>query len=860
MKNLLLSAFLLVTAPLYAAPHISQIWPGGIIATNGYGSTNGIFWHPPTTIGSAGQVLEWVDSEHTTWVNPSSVSISNVAPKLNGIYYVRDFGAKADGVALDDVSITNGSSKFFSPSASLSSADIGKGVMVYTNLSTALSYTSLAGNNVSNVTSGYLLTTISSVEGPNNATLSDTSLGSVNTTRMIYGTDNSVSVQAAINASLGGELWFERGVYFFNGPIQNPLNQNSVLTIPIGNTNQTFITLKGIGNSFGYYTGYNPTYSSTNGTVLFCATKGTTAYPAFIGANPGLLTNFPTPTVTQGPSGSPFSSVALNLDGIQFMTPANAQIGIINAYYGGGLIARNCTFMNDFWGNINGRVTGGAPCAGVWAPTSTNAFGVIVSGESNNGQEIIDNCWFFGLWLGLRTGDHTDVKDSFFQSCNIGIGNPYLGGHMSAFNTAIQATKYAISGLSGITAIGLPGGEVIADDVWLENNQNDLYGIVSAKVTYLANQRIVITPSIYASGIEQNWRHGGADSFDHTMNDLSRDGFFTFKRNLADNYFFNEIARFYSSTGLVSSLHPDVSSVSMYGESNATKFGWSIVDWTWQPLWSWFYDRNAGGVEFYNIKSNLTPFVVTESAARNTLVLDSTRAYTWSTQPPSNPLNLSNAVPAVTNFSLGVQFVANSDLVVTDLGAWFNAIHTNVAVGLWKEDTTLLASGLVLSNTAVATNFNFVSITPVTLKSGQLYRVAMFSGNTEWYWSETFLATSDATPLSGCYDTTATLGFPVLTNTGSFNAYGPPNFKYHKNAAVTVNGGLQASGGAIADRVTSSTFAFQNTSSPPDSNAFYVAFGNSFGTTNHILQVVTGSLSNYWCNGTNVYSSNALGP
>ncbi len=62
---------------------------------------------------------------------------------------------------------------------------------------------------------------------------------------------------------------------------------------------------------------------------------------------------------------------------------------------------------------------------------------------------------------------------------------------------------------------------------------------------------------------------------------------------------------------------------------------------------------------------------------------------------------------------------------------------------------------------------------------------------------------------------------------------------------------------AIAGHFSSVSFA--STPSAPTSNSFWVVFGNSFGITNYMIQVVSGSMSNYWCEGTNVYAK-ALAP
>jgi len=718
---------------------------------------------------------------------------------INGIVYARQFGAIPDGVVLDDVSTTNGSASFYSPTANFTAGDVGKSVMVYTNLSAAFAYTSTAGNNITNSSASYLVSSIASVEGPHNATLAHTSQGTVNPTRLFYFTDNTAAFQSAINASLGGIVEVERGVYGFSGPLQNILQQNSVLTIPAFNTNQTSITLRGVGNSFGYYTGYNPTTSSTNGTVLFCVTKGTTNYPAFIGCNMGIVTNLLIGSVTSGPLGSPWSSVSLKLEGIQFMTPENAQIGIINAMYGGGLIARDCVFMCDFAGDVARR--------GLKIPTSTNAFGVLAPGSSNNGQDVFENCWFLDLYIGMRPGDHTAIRDSFLAFCDAAIADPYLGGYLSMDNTALQANKYGITGLNGVTGLGSGiGGTAIINDVWLENNQYDLFNILCAKVSYLSSFKINIFPSYYANSIHQWWRNGGATPAAETMQDVNRDGYFTFQRNLSDSSYFNEIARFYSSEAIepISGLNPSLSTVSVYGQSNAVRFGWSIVDWNWAPIGAFLYDRAIPGFELANYKSNCIPFRVSESAARDSLTVDSTETKTWNKSPAYYISPASAFYPS--NYTVGCQITANADMLVTDLGVWCQSLTNGpTAVGIWTASNGVFLGSTVvtLGGGASVSNYNFGTLSlPVYLQAGKSYRIGECVTNNAWFFSSGgYYPTLDAHIDSSWYTTSNSLAFPDAIAGLEGNMYGPVSFKYRRIADVGVGGSLQVRGALLTSQL-----------------------------------------------------------
>ena len=673
-------------------------------------------------------------------IGPVNLNIS-APPRLNGISYAREFGALPGGVALNDVSITNGTGQFYSASGSFAQTDVGHGVIIYTNLATVLSYHSLAGNWVSNVVYPPLLTTIASVQDGQHATLSDVSLATLVPTKMWYGPDETATVQAAIDrivlTNWGGEVVLDAGVHYFNGPLRFPSAQNSVLVIPAFNTNQISLTIRGSGgNSFGYYTGYNPTYASTNGTVLICGTKGSGTQPAFIGGNMGAAQN-----------GSPWSSVALHLVDLQLMIPANASIGLINCGYGGGLMAERCTFISDWWGDLTHR-------ANTMAPTSTNAFGVICPGIANNGANTFRNCWFMGFDQGVVTGDHTTLNDVMINACNAAIVNEttFLGGTLSGCNVALQANRYGVLGLNN----GY-GGYAKLLDLWVENNSCDFSNVISGVIFYHSNHKLIVQPAQMANRLLTFWDDDGSLRSHLDFNDFHLD-----------------------DTGLTA---------------------------------------NAPGV------SNM-PFANLNFAA----ALSTGPSSPWNTTAP----DATTSVAAT--FVVGCQFTPTADLTVTSLGRWsYSTSEGGASVGLWKTNDTLLGFVNVPSAGGTANAYNYATLPkPISLVSGTSYKLAECVTNVTWHADAVYTVTADATLDSSWYVTSSTLIMPTTQNGGAGDMFGPVSFQYYKTKDVTL--------------------PLNSVAAAPNSNSFWISFGNGAAVTNHMVRVVNGSLSDYWCDGTNVYS------
>lgn len=99
--------------------------------------------------------------------------------------------------------------------------------------------------------------------------------------------------------------------------------------------------------------------------------------------------------------------------------------------------------------------------------------------------------------------------------------------------------------------------------------------------------------------------------------------------------------------------------------------------------------------------------------------------------------------------SLGYRFTCNRNIVVTHLGrAVKSPFAQNHAVKLWTDAGVLLASVEVTPDSEQSGSWRYEGLTPVTLTSGSVYRIAVteYLGGDNW---------NDGQPMAGLYDTGA---------------------------------------------------------------------------------------------------------
>lgn len=179
-------------------------------------------------VGADGEALI-ADSTQPTGVKwgAATVDTSDLVSKGDIEINARDYGALGDGKRITEVVAASGSATVTSTSANFTSADVGKIAVVYTS--------GAAGS----------IRTIQAVVSSTQVTLSGTAgiTTSSGTGLMVYGSDNTVALQNAVNAAASG-------LSFVSGYMTNP-NQpmgmgNSLVTLPSGPTEAIYMITSAI--------------------------------------------------------------------------------------------------------------------------------------------------------------------------------------------------------------------------------------------------------------------------------------------------------------------------------------------------------------------------------------------------------------------------------------------------------------------------------------------------------------------------------------------------------------------------------------------------------------------------------------
>lgn len=352
------------------------------------------------------------------------------------------YGAKGDINVVNDVSATNGVAIVNSASASFTSADVGKAVCLYMGVYTpkAASLTSgsptmtvantnglvvgfgvggygvptnttisampnsttvtLSKNATANATSElygfyppWIVSTIASRQSATQVTLADNSTITTTGLRMVYGTDNTTAIQNANNAvGSGGLVDFTNGAYMISGGLQNPTQQNSVITLPYSLSQVTAITYRGAGSARGQ-SGFNGDAAPLTGTVLFCPTKASGTLPAIIGGNGTTST----------------SPLHFKIEHMTVRTPKNPVISHINMLNVGSFEMDDVLCDSDYAKESDERL-----------PTQ-NVPAVI--GPNANSAAIfqIDRCEFDNVGVGIATSIHAEINRCQFGVCRKAI-------------------------------------------------------------------------------------------------------------------------------------------------------------------------------------------------------------------------------------------------------------------------------------------------------------------------------------------------------------------------------------------------------------------------------------------------------
>lgn len=312
------------------------------------------------------------------------------------IFNIKNYGAKGDGIRLFDAVMT-GTTTLTSASASFSSAtDVGKAIRV-------------PGAGSAGVD---LVTTIASVSNATTVILTTTSSTSVSADTIIYGTDNTVAIQAAINAAntqQGGVIYIPFGFYVVAGALQTSIggqNPNSILYIPnagLDNNRKRFV-IRGEAPPNFTQSLFSNTTIANNGSIIEALTQGSGNMAAVFGivpsAGPDFNYNYPT------------------YENISILVPLNKgsggpNIGGISNYWGAALHITNVHIGAD-----------GSPNSLTAAP-SNEVAGIITNKAGSDDFIGLDNVSVEMFKYGIVANEHARFSQTEILWCTQGFVAPH---------------------------------------------------------------------------------------------------------------------------------------------------------------------------------------------------------------------------------------------------------------------------------------------------------------------------------------------------------------------------------------------------------------------------------------------------
>lgn len=244
------------------------------------------------------------------------------------VFNVFTYAAVADGKQVHDGAMTTGSAILTSATASFVVGDVGKVIMV---------------KNAGTVNSTTLITTIASYQSATQVTLTLTNASGSNLTNLqvLWGTDDTAAINAAVSAafthaqSTGGmvKVFFPvpvnpNGFYAIGGALLHTASGNAQIPIPLQSTASNKITLifEGAGNGSGFQH-WQETVVQTGVTLVsfgLYASAGAQSTDINANGNPSVIGG-PTPPNGYGISPGVFTNVLPVLRNISIRNAHNAN-------------------------------------------------------------------------------------------------------------------------------------------------------------------------------------------------------------------------------------------------------------------------------------------------------------------------------------------------------------------------------------------------------------------------------------------------------------------------------------------------------------------------------------------------------
>ncbi|WP_417319476.1 DUF4082 domain-containing protein [Emcibacter sp.] len=140
-----------------------------------------------------------------------------------------------------------------------------------------------------------------------------------------------------------------------------------------------------------------------------------------------------------------------------------------------------------------------------------------------------------------------------------------------------------------------------------------------------------------------------------------------------------------------------------------------------------------------------------------------------------------------TDYTLGWEFTANTDISVTSLGQFDfegDGLSNDADIAIWESNGTLVASTTIAAGTSgtLIDYFRYVDISPVLLSAGQSYIIASYIANDQALDlgnGAIFTVDPAITVLNDRFDFANSLVFPTEINSlGAFDGWFGPNFQF----------------------------------------------------------------------------------
>lgn len=319
---------------------------------------------------------------------------------LSQRYNVLHYGATGDGIADTTGAMTSSSATLTTTNSIFAAGDVGKVIVV-------------VGAGTS---SRDLVTTIASYTSATQVSLTASASTTVSNARVIFGTDQTAAIQAAINACNtggGGIVRIPKGIYIIAGALQTSvggINMNSQLYIPYAgvlNPNKTHIKIQGeVPPNFTQYGAFlNADYNSYSGSLLV-STQTTGATGAAV-------------------IGTGLSSSVYNYN---YLTVENLSIKVLDNPAGAGPVIGGISMKNGATLITNSVAVNALGKGTSSVVPSNDVAGIETPDISSETMNHIENTLSAGFKSGYKVGEHALLDQAQAFVCYYGF-NVKASGH-----------------------------------------------------------------------------------------------------------------------------------------------------------------------------------------------------------------------------------------------------------------------------------------------------------------------------------------------------------------------------------------------------------------------------------------------